>query len=112
MGVATIFWHIPSERLADVNLPRTTNSSRFSRADFAIICDPTWDTADSEDDGKHLRRDPDRAHHDAAIEIHVGIKFHNLRFQVVVGVRHREHHVQKIRRVLVLRLGIDEGQPA
>lgn len=35
----------------------------------------------------------------------------DLRLQLIVGVRHGEHHLQKVRRVFVLRFGLNKGQP-
>ena len=71
--------------------------------------------------GKQIRLA--RGHHahgrGGAILLVIGVQQENqiqrldhFRLQLVILVRQREHHVQEIRRVLVVRLGINDRQPA
>ena len=60
---------------ADVNLTRAADATGGVFHHFAVIGNPAGHTTDGEDDGEHLGRDAERAHDDAAVKIHVGIKF-------------------------------------
>jgi hypothetical protein len=61
------------ERRSDVNLARPVDARGFFHH-FFVIGNPAGHAADGEHHGEHLHRNPQRAHDDAAVEIHVRIQ--------------------------------------
>ena len=66
--------YVRCERLAHINLPRTTDSSGFVLTDLAIICDPARHTSYGKHYREHFQRDSDGSHHDAAVEINIWVE--------------------------------------
>ena len=57
----------------DIHLSRPVNAGPGVFGDFLVVGNPPRHAADGEDHRVHLRRNPQRAHDDATVEIYVGI---------------------------------------
>src|SRR6266446_2240862 len=79
------YGRIRCKRFADIDLAGPADASTLSLADLSIVGDPAGHTPYGKDHRKHFHRNPNRTHHDAAIEIHVWIKLSFDKIRVMQG---------------------------